>query len=241
MQRIFLFDADLNSRFITIKEDKARYLLSVVRCGIGDRLIISDNMGNSYSSQIIKTGKREVTLEILEKQLTDSESPLNIKLLQGVLKGEKMDLVIQKATELGVTEIIPVITERSQIRETRKLLRWQKIAEEASRQSGRNLIPIVHEAADFEKFFGSSFFPANGIIFWEQGGENLSATVERFRGQKDINVFIGPEGGFSGKEVRTASEKGFFRSTLGSRTLRAETAAITVISIIQYELGDLGV
>ena len=113
-----------------------------------------------------------------------------------------MDLVIQKSTELGVNEIVPLVTERSQVRETRKLLRWQKIAEEASRQSGRAIVPLVRDASDFGTFFSFPSISGYGIMFWEQGGEDLSATVKRFRDGKDINVLIGPEGGFSEKEVQ---------------------------------------
>jgi 16S rRNA (uracil1498-N3)-methyltransferase len=149
-----------------------------------------------------------------------------------------MDLVIQKATELGVTEIVPVITERSQIRETRKVQRWQKIAGEASRQCGRNRIPLIHEPDAFEAVIASQGIK-RGIIFWEEEGAPFSAAVDKCKGEKKIVLCIGPEGGFSGKEIKTAEERGFSVASLGRRILRAETAAIASITVVQFLLGDL--
>jgi 16S rRNA (uracil1498-N3)-methyltransferase len=171
----------------------------------------------------------------------NTESGLDIILAQGLLKGEKMDFVIQKATELGVTAIIPAVTERSQIRETRKHPRWKKIAEEASRQSGRTRVPEIFETCSFEDIFNcSALTSGKGIIFWEQAGEELSGILNRLSVADKICLLIGPEGGFSEKEALSASAKGFLTATLGSRILRAETAAIAAVSVIQFALGDMG-
>ena len=169
----------------------------------------------------------------------DTEPSLQITLLQGLLKGDKMDLVIQKATELGVSEIIPVITGRSQIRETRKLERWRKIAQESSRQSGRVGVPAVHDTVDVDYLLARQPVPERGIIFWEEGGESLSTIMGRFMGRKAIELFTGPEGGFSGEEVRALRETGFSVATLGRRILRAETAAVVALGIVQYQAGEL--
>jgi len=241
MPKIFLLDTELEPGFITIKDEKAHYLSTVLRCGRGDLLLIKDSRGCSYLSRITDVGRREVAIELLEKQDLDPEPLLHIKLLQGLLKGEKMDLVIQKSTELGVKEIIPVVTERSQIRETRKVSRWKKIAEEASRQSGRNTIPSISEPIGIQKLFIASVVPEGGIIFWEQKGETIRETIRRFAGRAEIALFTGPEGGFSEREIETASKHAFVTASLGKRILRAETAAIAAVSIIQYEMGDIGV
>ncbi len=238
MPRLFLPDAELNSRFITIRGDKARYLTRVLRCRAGDPVFLYDDKGNSYSSVITAVTAREVSAELIEKMDFHTESPLRVTLLQGLLKGEKMDLVIQKATELGVKEIVPVITERSQVRETRKMARWIKIAEEASRQAGRNLVPIIRQTTEFDEI-GKVPLP-EGIIFWEQGGAGLDDTLKIFRDRESISLFAGPEGGFSQAEIEAASEKGFVRATLGGRILRAETAAIAAVAITQFALGDMG-
>jgi 16S rRNA (uracil1498-N3)-methyltransferase len=152
-----------------------------------------------------------------------------------------MDFVIQKTTELGVSAIIPIITERSQLRETRKHPRWKKIAEEASRQSGRTRIPEILEICSFKDVFDMPvLISGKGIIFWEQGGEKLPAVTSRLSHADKILLLIGPEGGFSEEETLLASEKGFITATLGNRILRAETASIAAVSIMQFALGDLG-
>ena len=241
MHRIFIQETSLLQRPVVIRDEKAHYLFSVLRCKPGDCLIVTDEKGKSYTAQILTASKKEVTADITGDSVINTESSLNITLIQGLLKGEKMDFVIQKTTELGVNVIIPVITERSQIRETRKLPRWKKIAEEAARQSGRNVIPEILSPFAFEDIFN---FPGlhvkEGIIFWEKGGQRLSAVTSRLRNADRVCLFIGPEGGFSEKEVITALEKGICTATLGNRILRAETASITAVSIMQYALGDLG-
>jgi 16S rRNA (uracil1498-N3)-methyltransferase len=238
MPRLFLPDSELNARFITIKGDKARYLTRVLRCRAGDPVFLYDNKGNSYSSVITAVSSKEVSAELIEKIAFHTESPLRVTLLQGLLKGEKMDLIIQKATELGVKEIVPVITERSQVRETRKMPRWTKIAEEASRQAGRNSVPVIRRTTEFAELGGVPL--PDGIIFWEQGGAGLGDTLKMFRDRESISLFAGPEGGFSQNEIEAASEKGFVRATLGGRILRAETAAIAAVAITQFALGDMG-
>lgn len=241
MPRVFLPVPEIGTGHISITGDNARYLTTVLRCRPGDPIMLSDRSLRSYPGRIITAARKEVTVEITGPgTYSAAESPLRTRLLQGVLKGDKMDLVIQKATELGVSEIIPVITERSQVRETRKAERWQKIAVEASRQSGRASIPVVHGPLDIRSIFSGRQESTGGIIFWEQGGETLSTVIGRFRGHKTVELFTGPEGGFSEEEVRIAEEKGFSRATLGRRILRAETAAIVALGIVQYQLGDLG-
>ncbi|PKL51469.1 MAG: 16S rRNA (uracil(1498)-N(3))-methyltransferase [Nitrospira bacterium HGW-Nitrospira-1] len=241
MHRIFLQQVSLLKHPVVIKDEKAHYLFSVLRCKTGDGLIVTDEKGCSYTAQILSASKKEVTMDITGNYIMNTESALNIILIQGLLKGEKMDIVIQKTTELGVNAVIPVITERSQIRETRKHLRWKKIAEEASRQSGRTRMPEIFETCSFTEVFNiPDLISGKGIIFWEEGGEKLPVVINKLSHRDRIFLFIGPEGGFSEKEVLSASEKGFFIATLGSRILKAETAAITAVSIIQFALGDMG-
>ncbi len=240
MPRVFLPGVALNTGPAKIKNDKARYISTVLRCKRGDRITITDDKGHSYSARITSATRKEVVVEIIEPQEFNTESSLHMTLLQSILKGSKMDLVVQKATELGVKEIIPVITERSQIRETRKILRWRKIAEEASIQAGRNFITEIREITAFEELFVDPYSVSGKcIIFWEEGGKKLSDILRRFNRPDKINLFTGPEGGFSEREITTASEHGFVTATLGKRILRAETASIAALSIVQYELGDL--
>lgn len=241
MSRIFLQDAIADTDTIAITGENARYLSTVLRSIPGDTLIITDRNHNSFSAHISSVTKKVVTVTLVSRLSFDTESPLQIVLLQGLLKGTKMDFVIQKATELGVSKIIPVVTERSQIRQTRKLARWKKIAEDASRQSGRNVVPKILHVIDFAKLFtGKGKTTKRGILFWEEGGESVSSLMKRFEKHGAISLFVGPEGGFTEGEVKTASGEGFLKATFGKRILRAETAALAAVSIFQYELGDLG-
>lgn len=241
MHRIFIRESSLLKRPVLITDEKAHYLFSVLRCKAGDSLIVTDEKGKSYTALILSASRKEVTADITGDYAMNTESRLNLVLVQGLLKGEKMDFVIQKTTELGISAVIPVITERSQIRETRKLPRWKKIAEEAARQSGRSIVPAVFEPFAFEDVFDvPGLLAEEGILFWEKGGQKLSAVTNKLRHADRLSLFIGPEGGFSEKEVNTAAGKGFFTTTLGQRILRAETASLAAVSVLQYALGDLG-
>ena len=260
MPRIYIPDISAKENRISITGDNARYLVSVLRCKKGDELTVFDGKGNCLKTNILKADRREVIADVLEKFTCHTESPVNITLMQGLLKGQKMDMVIQKTTELGVKEIMPVITERSQAKETRKVSRWRKIAEEASRQSGRTFIPTIHEPVEFNQFLGNvgklkgsgetvkrGLGEMIGIIFWEEGGLSLKEAVHKFSSSpihrvsdSPIHLLIGPEGGFTKKEVTSAEGKGFIVTSLGKRILRAETAAISAIALVQFLLGDLG-
>lgn len=240
MHRIFLPDQPVHEE-VVITGEKAGYISLVLRSRPGDTLIIHDNAGKVFRATIRSANKKEVTAVVQEQLAAVPEPSVRIRLFQGILKGEKMDLVIQKTVELGVHEIVPVVTDRSQVRETRKLVRWQKISEEAARQCGRSVIPSVHEVVALTDVFGSRDhgMPC-GIIFWEAGGEALHPVLDRLRGSRSLDLLTGPEGGFSTEEVRQATGAGFVAATLGRRILRAETAAITAVSLCQFELGDLG-
>lgn len=239
MLRIYLPNTHSVNNQISITADKARYLASVLRCKEGETLVIFNGEGNCFQTKISKVGKKEVIADVLEKFQCNPESPINITLVQSLLRGEKMDLVIQKTTELGVREIVPVVTERSQLRETRKTARWQKIAEEASRQSGRTVIPVVHEPVSFQDMFTDNDF--KGVIFYEEESVRLSDSISSLVSHpSSLFIVIGPEGGFTKEEVELAKEKGLVAASLGKRILRAETAAIAAVTLAQYALGDMG-
>ena len=191
MPRIYLPALSVTDNRIVLDSEKAHYLSTVLRCKEGDELTIFDGKGNCFRTVIARADKREVIAEVLRHFPCDFESPVHIILVQGLLKGEKMDWVIQKTTELGVREIIPVITERSQVRETRKAARWRKIAEEASRQSGRSVVPEVHEPLELKEFLRRSEFGRHGdaetrrhgeikgCIFWEDGGTSFNEAIKK--------------------------------------------------------------
>jgi 16S rRNA (uracil1498-N3)-methyltransferase len=251
MPRIYLPALSVTDNRIVITGEKAHYLFSVLRCKKGDELTLFDGNGHCVLTAIERADKREVIAEVIRHFPCDFESPVHIILVQGLLKGEKMDWVIQKTTELGVREIIPVITERSQVRETRKTARWRKIAEEASRQSGRSVVPTVYEPLGLKEFLEGSgpvrHGDAKGFIFWEDGGVSFNEAIKKISVSPDppftvspIHLFIGPEGGFTHEEVALAEEKSFQVVSLGKRILRAETAALSAVTVVQFLLGDMG-
>jgi len=227
---------------LSISGDKAHYLSSVLRCKKGDDLTIFDGKGNCFQTTILQINRKEILAKVEKKYPCVIESSLKLSLVQGVLKGEKMDVVIQKTTELGVSEIFPVITERSQVHNTRKSSRWRRISEEASRQSGRSVVPLVHDAVNFMDFFSllGSSEKIKGFIFYEKKGQNLKQVVSHVRQPHSFYIVIGPEGGFSKEEVSFAKSRGFVVVSLGNWILRAETAAISAVTLIQFLFGDLG-
>jgi len=226
---------------IPLSVDKSHYLISVLRSRAGDIVTVIDGRGKAYSAEIITVSDKKAFVKIVSEIAVDTESSFDLVLCQGILKGEKMDMVIQKTTELGIKEIIPIITERSVVRQTRKTDRWRKIAEEAAEQCGRAVIPVIHEPMEYGKVLSS--LPVNhGFIFWEQGGQPLSEAFQKTNSQSlvpnPLFLFIGPEGGFTSEEVRLAEDKGLVRTTLGRRILRAETAAIAGVALIQFLFED---
>jgi 16S rRNA (uracil1498-N3)-methyltransferase len=240
MIRLFLPPDKLTSKEIIIDGENARYLSSVLRVKPGELLTILDGLGNRYMCRISSIHRKEVRAEKIAQEAYSTESPVEIILAQGLPKGDKMDLIIQKTTELGVKKIIPLITERSQVRHTDKIERWRKIALSASQQSGRERIPDITHTMGFKEFLERPK-TGHGIILSEEDGEqNLKKILINLQDSKEITLIVGPEGGFSKDEVKTAVQKGFLSASLGPRILRTETAPIAAISIIQYELGDMG-
>lgn len=256
MPRIYLPSLYLQDSLISITAEKAHYLTSVLRCRKGDVLTIFDGAGNCCKTTIVKADRREVITEVIEKFPCNPESHLNITLVQSLLKGEKMDMVIQKTTELGVKEILPVITDRSQLRDTKKIARWRKIAEEASRQSGRSMVPVVHATVEFMSFIEMvghnrdagtrEHGEAKGLIFYEENGISLrdainkiSSSLHRFI-ELPVYLIVGPEGGFTKEEIALSKGEGLLVTSLGERILRAETAAISAVTLVQFLLGDMG-
>ncbi len=268
MFRLFLPSISIDQNQIIIQGEKARYISIILRCKTGDPLVVFDGQGNCFKTKIISIDRKQVLADIVESISVNTESNTDIILLQGILKGEKMDFVIQKATELGVKKIIPLITERTQIRTTRKTERWTKIAEEASRQSGRIIVPVIYEPVNFSIFLKEirnklvfkqiidkeqecrnvripktgnidKDIEMTGLIFWEEDGIPLKEAVSYLK-TSPFYLVIGPEGGFTKEEILLAKENGLIITSLGKRILRAETATISAISIIQYAIGDIG-
>lgn len=227
--------------------ENLRYVKSVLRMKKGDHLILFDGAGWEYEAVIRNFSADGIKVEVLRKNRIQDDAP-RITLFQALPKANKMDSIVQKATELGACRIIPFLSARSVPRLTAgkahaRVSRWRSIATEAARKCGRADIPEVKDVLSFEEALTSTEEGALKIIFWEEEAERGIKTLlrdERCEGAREISVIVGPEGGFSKEEVGSAVRSGFISVSLGKNILKVETAAVTILSIIQYELGIFG-
>jgi 16S rRNA (uracil1498-N3)-methyltransferase len=227
---------NFSKKLVTLTADEARHLREVLRLKPGDEVSVFDGEGKEYRARVVQARREFAELEFGEEIATARpESPLQITLAVALLKGEKFDLVVQKATELGVTKIVPLMTRYADIKlrdesdATKRVARWQRIALEAAKQSGRAVVPEVSLPATF-----ASVLEGNCLLFSERGGHGLTS-IETGK----ITAIIGSEGGWSDEELEQARTAGAQLVTLGGRILRAETAAITAAALLQHRFGDL--
>jgi 16S rRNA (uracil1498-N3)-methyltransferase len=210
---------------------------------VGSLVTLTDPEGNDFRGRVVRLTPMEASIFIFNAFLSPTESVLEIILLQALPEKERMELIIQKTTELGVSVILPFQSEKSisfDERETKqkKAHRWQHIAVKAVQQSRRAKIPYVGACRPFPEVLGDCKGDGLKILLYEKEGENLKSVLKHHPTQK-FYVMVGPEGGFTEQEVRFAKKEGFIPVKLGQRILRTETAAITIVGILQYELGDL--
>jgi 16S rRNA (uracil1498-N3)-methyltransferase len=217
-----------------------RHILRVLRLRVGHEITLFDESGMEYIGAIAAIEKGGIRVAIAESRRVETESSLNITLMQGVPKGNKMDLIIEKATELGVKTIVPVITERSQPRETKRIDRWQRIAIESSKQCGRMIPTNIYDLKGFHEAIELNYRDNLRIILHNQCEYSIRNIINNIsKSPINITLFVGPEGGFSEKEIKIASERGFILAGLGPRIFRTETAGIVAIAILQYVYGDI--
>ena len=209
----------------------------------GEELWISDGGKKEYHCVIEALGEEEILLHILYAQEPDYELPSRIFLFQGLPKGDKMELIIQKAVELGAYEIIPVEMKRCVVRldgkkAEKKTARWQQIAESAAKQSKRMLVPRVHPVLSYKEALAYAGQLDVLLIPYELAGgmDETKKIIGNIKGGQSLGIFIGPEGGFEEEEVKMAVEKGASPITLGKRILRTETAGMAVLSVLMFQL-----
>lgn len=210
---------------------------------VGSLVTLTDSEGSDFRGRVTRLSKDEGSLFIFDAFPSPTESSLEIVLLQALPEKERMELIIQKTTELGVSTILPFQSERSiSLREReakqRKAHRWQHIALKAAQQSRRAKVPYVGDCRPLEEVLGDLGEDGLKILLWEKEGENLKSVLRPYPAKK-ICVTVGSEGGFTEGEVKSAKKKGFIPVKLGQRILRTETAAIVLVGILQFELGDL--
>jgi 16S rRNA (uracil1498-N3)-methyltransferase len=237
MRRFYAPRETFSGEHITLSLEETRHLRDVLRLRAGEEVQVFDGEGREFRCEIENISKKETSLFLIEETAPAApESDLDLTLAVALLKGEKFDLVVQKAVELGVSRLVPLNTKRADVKlkeADKKTERWRKIALEACKQSGRARLMRIETPVDFEKFIKQA--EGTKILFSERGGENFSA----IKPSKKITAVVGSEGGWETSEIEFAAAHEFQIVTLAGRILRAETAAIVVSAILQNNLGDL--
>ena len=226
---------------VVLPEDVAAHLLRVLRLQVGDSCVLFNGNGHDYDARISALGKRDARAQIVGVRHLDNESPLRIVLLQGIARGEKMDWILQKATELGVARILPVMSERSEVkldaeRADKRLAHWRGIVVSACEQSGRATVPEI--AAPQALAQAAAQRAGRGIILDPFADDTLSSLHDT--GLRECTIAIGPEGGWSPRDREQLIAAGYEGLRLGPRVLRTETAGIAAIAALQALCGDLG-
>ncbi len=228
---------------VVLPEAASTHLVRVLRLQAGDPCVLFNGDGCDYGARITAVDRRTVHVEVDSSRPLDNESPLRIVLLQALARGDKMDWILQKATELGVSAIMPVMSERSEVkldaeRSGKRALHWRSVIVSACEQSGRAVVPSLTTASSLEQ----------ALKMLPEGSQRLVLAPSAVRGLDDIAVSrncvqvlaIGPEGGWSANDILLLASAGFTEVRLGPRILRTETAGITAIAALQSRFGDLG-
>jgi 16S rRNA (uracil1498-N3)-methyltransferase len=245
MPRFYVPSPSIQDELLKIEGEEVKHIRKVLRLKAGDKIVVFNGLGKEYEGTILEEKPSSVLVKVQNIFFPQKDSPLEVTLAQSLLKGERMDFLIQKATELGVKEIIPFFSSRSvPLLETSRRLqrhrRWERIAVEASKQCGRGVVPKIESLKDYSEMLQIASPDGLRLILWERDGIKLKEVLETSEGRVKIFFVVGPEGGFSQEEVGEAEKSGFTPVILGRRVLRAETASLCLLSILQYQRGDIG-
>ena len=251
MPKFFVSNKEiLNNEKIIIENEDYNHIKNVLRKNINDELYICNiDDGKNYLCKIIEIKDGKITLNIESTLISNSESNLDITIFQGLPKADKMELIIQKSVELGVNNIVPTIMKRCVVKieqkdKNKKIDRWQKIAQVASKQSGRDKITKIAECIDIKDIVNIiNEYDTLLLAYEEEKTNSIKQEIQKLKeldkNSYKIAVIIGPEGGLAKEEVMLLKEAGAKVITLGNRILRTETVSLTISSILMYELGDL--
>jgi len=246
MRRFFIGDIPGEGSLITLTGKEANHIRNVLRMKRGDTITVTDGKGRLFEAIIDEIHRKAILVKIIKALPVSAPPPIEIHLAQALIKSRPMDLLIQKATELGVTSITPFTSERTAVNVkndhlSRKMLHWEEIMKAACKQSGRSSLPTLNPPQAFAALIGNALYQdILKVLLWEAEKEaDLKGLLRSIGKQLNIAAMVGPEGGFTPREIRLAKDAGFHIVSLGSRILRSETAAITLVSVIQYEWGDL--
>ncbi|MGB6488556.1 MAG: 16S rRNA (uracil(1498)-N(3))-methyltransferase [Steroidobacteraceae bacterium] len=241
LTRVHVAEPLASGRRHTIEGDAANHIARVLRLEPGAPLTVFDGRGGEYSARIEALQKSAVIIEVQARSPSSRESSLSLTLAQGVSRGERMDWVVQKATELGVSRIIPVLTERTVVKldarqSERKLAHWQGVAVAACEQSGRDKIPDIVAPLTLHDFLRDIDPQTTRLLLSPTGTQRVTDLKAP---ERKIVVLIGPEGGLAETEQRAAIGAGFLAVRMGPRVLRTETAAVAALTLLQHQFGDL--
>jgi 16S rRNA (uracil1498-N3)-methyltransferase len=245
MPNYFITSSQIQGESIRIVGPLLKHLKDALRIKQGEPLTFVDERQQRYLVQVDRISHHLLVARIIDR-LAQAPAPLlQLHLAQGIIKGKKMDWIIQKATELGVSQMIPLLTSRTVVRleglrARRQQERWQAIANEAAQQSGRDKVPSIQAVCSFSDFIRSAGHQLLLLLWEEEARQSLKNELSSQKEVKSATLLIGPEGGFSQKEVTEAKARGFQTVHLGRRILRTETAGLATLSILQYLWGDLG-
>lgn len=240
MPHFFVPPENINGKTFRIKGDDVHYLSAVRRCGPGDKIKIFDGKGATMLGVIETVSKDEIAGAIIS-QGEPQKAAARLCLYTAVPKGGRFDWLVEKCAELGVARIVPVVTQRSNIRDVSpaKLERWQRLSKAASQQCGRSELVELSQALDFEAALKEPRPGSLNLIPWEaEGSKTLKEASKLCQETKEVNIFIGPEGGFSAKEIELALKHGFSPVTLGERILRVETAGLLATVLVLDLFGE---
>ena len=244
MYRFYVSADQLAEKEVFISGGDVNHIKNVLRLEVGDWIVACDGNGTDYVSRIQSICSDEVVASIEKVQPTGTELPVRITLFQGMPKKDKLELIIQKAVELGACEIVPVMTKRTVVKLSeekkinKRLERWQSIAYAAAKQCDRGIIPMVHKPVSYEEALAMADQLDYNVIPYElqTGMEEARKIVDQACKQRSLGIFIGPEGGFEEEEVSKALEAGAHAITLGRRILRTETAGLAILSVLMFQL-----
>lgn len=236
------FTGPIEGQTYTIVGEDASHIAKSLRMAPGEALTLCDGQGFDYRCEIRGLSSGSVQVEVLEKHPNQSEPSVRFTLYQGLPKSDKMDLIVQKAVELGISSIVPMQTSRCVSRPDAKSMekkrqRWQKIALEAAKQSGRGSIPQVLPLTDFSRALEQAAQDELCLFFYEGGGAPLRTLASPSLSR--CSLLVGPEGGFAPEEVALAQSAGAQQATLGPRILRTETAPLAALSALLYATGNM--
>jgi 16S rRNA (uracil1498-N3)-methyltransferase len=246
MRRFVVTGLDLGQDLLEVRGDLFRHLATVLRLKIDTHITLTDGHGVECTGIIRSIGRESLTMALAERRSSRlCDSGPRITLYQGLPKGDKMELILQKCTELGIAEVVPFAAERSVTRipadrEVERVRRWRRIAEEAARQANRITVPTVRLAGTMAEAVREGKHSLKLLLWEDEQGMILKRALAGHPNPNGIAVIVGPEGGITPGEAALARSSGFIPASLGNRILRTETAGIAITAILQYHYGGLG-